>query len=123
MNQEDTGMLFLDQKTPNSKTILAIWAFKRKRFTDSRINKRRTRPRARGSMKTYGVSYWKTYAPTVNWINIRFLLIVPQILQLNTQAIYFVLVFPQANLEAPVDLELPARMDLERKGGPSSNYV
>ena len=64
-------------------------------------------------MKTFGVNYWETYAPTVNWISIRFLLIVAQAPQLNMQAIYSTLVFPQVDLEAPVYMELPAGMKLE----------
>ena len=105
------------------KTILAIWAFKRKRYPDGRINKWKARLCAHGGMQTYGVNYWDTYAPTVNWISIRFLLIVAQILQLNTQAIDFVLAFPQADLEVPVYMELPAGMDLQGKGVSSSRYL
>ena len=74
-------------------------------------------------MQTYGVNYWDTYAPTVNWISIMFLLVVAQILDLNAQAIDFVLAFPQADLEVPVYMELPAGMDLEGRGVSSSSYV
>ena len=37
-------------------------------------------------------------SPTVNWISFRFLIIVAQVLELDTQAIGFVLAFPQAKL-------------------------
>ena len=67
--------------------------------------------------------YWETYAPTVNWISIRFLLSVAQILDLNTQAINFVLAFPQADFDVPVYMELPTGMDLEEKRENSSQYV
>ena len=105
------------------KIILAIWAFKRKRFPDGRITKWKARLCAHGGMQTYGVNCWDTDAPTVNWISIRFLLVVAHILDLNTQAIDFVLAFPQADLEVPVYMELPAGMDLEGGGGSSSSYV
>ena len=111
------------EKPPDVKTILAIWAFKRKRYPDGRINKWKARLCAHGGMQTYGQNYWETYAPTVNWISIRFLLIIAQILDLNTQAIDFVLAFPQADLDVPVYMELPAGMDLEGKGENSSGYV
>ena len=74
-------------------------------------------------MQTYGENYWETYAPTVNWISIRFLLIIAQILDLDTQAIDFVLAFPQADLDVPVYMELPAGMDLEGQGENSSHYI
>ena len=57
------------QKPPDVKTILAIWSFKRKRFPDGRLNKHKARLCAHGGMQTWGVNYWETYAPTVNWIS------------------------------------------------------
>ena len=48
----------------------------------------------------------------MNWISVRFLMIVAQILEIDTQAIDFVLAFPQAKLEVPVYMELPADMNL-----------
>jgi len=111
------------EKPPSVKTILAIWAFKRKRYPDGRINKWKARLCAHGGMQTYGENYWETYAPTVNWISIRFLLIIAQILDLNTEVIDFVLAFPQADLGVPVYMELPAGMDLEGRGENSSYYV
>jgi hypothetical protein len=72
-------------------------------------------------MQTWGVNYWETYSPTVNWISVRFLLIVAEILKLDTRAIDFVLAFPQAELDVPVYMELPAGMELE--GCRNSDYV
>ena len=63
-------------------------------------------------MQTYRENYWETYAPKLNWIGIRFLLIVSQILDLNTQAIDFILAFPQADIDVPVYMELPTGRDL-----------
>ena len=74
-------------------------------------------------MQTFGVNYWETYAPTVNWISIRFLLVVAQALNLNTQAIDFTLVFPQADLEVPVYMELPAGKELASSSGKSSQCI
>ena len=50
-------------------------------------------------------------------------MIVAQVLELDTQAIDFVLAFPQAELEVPVYMELPAGMDLEGHGNDSSNSL
>ena len=111
------------EKPFNVKTILAIWAFKRKRYPDGRIWKHKARLCAHGDMQTYGVNYWDTYAPTVNWISIRFILIIAQALELNTQAIDITLAFPQADLEVSVYMELPAGMELAGKSRTSSQFV
>ena len=102
------------QKLSGVKTILAIWTFKRKRYLDhGRINKHKARLCAYGGMQTHGVNHWDTYSPPVNWISIKLLLVVAEILKLNTQEIDFVLAFPQADLDVPVYMELPAGMVLE----------
>ena len=48
------------EKPPDVKAILAIWAFKWKRFPDGRINKHKARLCANGGMQQYGVNYWET---------------------------------------------------------------
>ena len=68
------------QKPLDVKTILAIWAFKRKRYSDGRINKRKAMLCAHGGMQTHRVNYWDTYSPTVKWISIRFFLVVAEII-------------------------------------------
>ena len=59
----------------------------------------------------------------MNWISVYFLVIVAQVLELDTQAIDFVLAFPQAELEVPVYMELPASMELPGHGKDSSKYL
>ena len=44
-------------------------------------------------------------------------------LDLDTKAIAIVLVFPQADLDVPVYMELPAGMYLEGEGSTSTHYV
>ena len=53
-----------------TKTIQAIWSFKRKRFPDGTLNKYKARLCAHGGMQQWGVNYWETYAPVVNWISV-----------------------------------------------------
>ena len=59
----------------------------------------------------------------MNWIGVRFLLTVAQVLKLNTQAIDFILAFLQADIEVPVYMELPAGMDLANRSGSINQYV
>src|SRR6056300_1305894 len=122
MKQEDIGRLYPEAiNLPATKSILAIWSFKRKRFPDGRLNKHKARLCAHGGMQQWGVNYLETFAPTVNWISVRFLLAVAEIMQLETQAIDFVLAFPQADLDLPVYMELPAGMELP--GQSSSGHL
>ena len=94
------------------KTIMAIWSFKRKRFPDGRLNKHKARLCAHGGQQQWGVNYWETYAPVVNWISVRFLLIVSELAGLETQALDFVLAFPQAELDVPVFMEIPPGIEI-----------
>ena len=59
----------------------------------------------------------------MNWISVSFLMIVAQVIELDTQAIDFVLSFPQAKLEVPVYMELSGGMDLAGHGKDISKYL
>jgi hypothetical protein len=97
---------------PNgTKTIMAIWSFKRKQYPDSTLNKHKARLCAHSGMQTWGQNYWETYAPVVNWASVRILLAVAKIHGLSSKSIGFVLAFPQADLEVPVYMELPLGFD------------
>ena len=50
-------------------------------------------------------------------------MIVAQVIELDTQSIDSVLALPQAKLEVPVYMELPAGMDLAGHGKDSSKYL
>ena len=80
---------------PN-KTIMAIWSFKRKRYPDGTLNKHKARLCAHGGIQQWGINYWETYSPVVNWIIVRLLLSIAVMNDLPTTAIDFVLAFPQA---------------------------
>jgi Reverse transcriptase (RNA-dependent DNA polymerase). len=92
----------------NAKTILSIWSFKRKRHPDGRLNKHKARICAHGGMQKWGVDYWETYSPVVNWISVRALLTISKIHNLPTKSIDFFLAFPQAELDMDVFMEIPA---------------
>jgi hypothetical protein len=62
-------------------------------------------------MQTWGQHYWETYAPVVNWASVCILLVVAKINGLSSKSIDFLLVFPQADLEIPVFMELPLGFD------------
>ena len=49
----------------------------------------------------------------MNVISIRFLRVMSEIAGLESKALYFVLAFPQADLDVPVCMELPAAIEVE----------
>ena len=98
-----------------TKTILAVWSFKRKRYPDGRILKHKARLCAHGGMQTWGVNYWETYAPVVNWMSIRTLMALSIIHDLETRSIDFVLAFPQAPLDVDIYMEPPYGFDIDGK--------
>ena len=65
-------------------------------------------------MQQWVVNYWETYAPdVVNWISVRFLLVISEIAGLETKALDFVLEFPQAELDTPVFMEVPIAIAID----------
>ena len=57
-------------KQPGVKTILSIWDFSCKLFTNDNINKHKARLCDNGGMQQYVSNYWETYSPTVTWISV-----------------------------------------------------
>ena len=99
-----------------AKTILSVWAFKRKRLPDGTILKHKARLNAHGGMQRWGVDYYETYAPVVNWISVRIILALSLIHKLESKSIDFVLAFPQADLERDVFMELPYGFEYGYRG-------
>ena len=89
----ERGSIEQHQGQDKSNTILAIWSFKRKRFLDGSLNKHKARLCAHGGMQQWGVNYWETYSPVVNWISVRLLLPIAIMNDLPTTAIDFALAF------------------------------
>ncbi len=94
-----------------TKTIQAIWSFKRKCFPDGTLNKHKARLCAHGGMQQWGVNYWETYAPVVNWISIRFLLILSELTGLESQAELNASVY----IEIPIGMEVPGHSEDQKQ--------
>ena len=102
-------------KVPEGQKVLsAVWAFKRKRRIDTRaVYKHKARINIHGGQQTYGVNYWETFSPVVNWFSIRLALTLSLIFSWKTQQINFVLAFPQADVECDLFMELPRGLIFE----------
>ena len=96
-----------------TKTIMSIWSFKRKHFPDGRIMKHKSRLCAHGGMQKWGVDYWETYSPVVNWVSVRLLFALCMIHDLESRSIDFVLAFPQADLKEDIYMELTFGFDCD----------
>ena len=57
---------------------------------------------AHGGQQMYGVNYWETYSPVVNWISVRLLLTICHLHKLESESIDFVLAFPQADIDLDI---------------------
>lgn len=60
-------------------------------------------------MQQWGINYWETYSPVVNWISVCLLLTISIMYDLPTTAIDFVLAYPQAMLpeDTVIYMEIP----------------
>jgi hypothetical protein len=108
--------LVLRSEIGDNPTIKAIWSFKRKRRPDGSLLKHKARLCAHGGMQVYGVNYWDTYAPVVNWISIRMMLTVSVIHNLYTTSIDFTLAFPQADADVEIYMEVPVGCEVPEGG-------
>ena len=95
--------------------IMAIFFFNRKRFPDGTLNNYKARLYAHGGQKKWGINYWETYEPVVNWVSVIFILIISQLAGLDTQALVFVFAIPQAELDVPVYMKLPPGIDVANR--------
>ena len=100
----------------NTKIIQSIWTFKRKRFPDGRVQKHCARLCAHGGQQQWGINYWENYAPVVNWMSIRTLLVISLKQNLHTRCIDFVLAFPQAPLDEEVYMYQPPGCSKDKDG-------
>jgi Reverse transcriptase (RNA-dependent DNA polymerase) len=73
-------MVRRDQIPAGIKVLPAVWAMKRKRrFATREIYKWKARLNIGGHMQQYGVHYWETYSPVVQWTTIHLCLVLAMI--------------------------------------------
>ena len=61
-----------------------------------------------GDQQVGGVDVFEKFAPVVAWITVRILLILPMILNLQTQQVNYTNAFCRATLDQTIFVELPA---------------
>jgi Reverse transcriptase (RNA-dependent DNA polymerase) len=77
----------------------STWAFRCKRYPDGTVRKLKARFCVRGDRQLEGVDYFDTFAPVVNWITVRLMLVLSILLDLSTKQIDYTAAF----VHAPID--------------------
>ena len=102
-------------KEPWMNVVSSVWAFKRKRYPDGAIRKLKARICARGFEQIEGVDYFETFAPVVQWMTVRLVLIMTILLNLENKQIDYTAAFLQAPLDHDVYVEMPKLFNVEGK--------
>ena len=98
----------LIDREPHMKVLKGTWAFKLKRTPDGVAYRHRSRFCVRGDQQEYGINYFETFAPVVQWSTIRLLLILILTNQWKAKVIDYTNAFPQANIDTDIYVETPA---------------
>ena len=93
--------------------VSSVWAFKRKRYPDGSIRKLKARICARGFEQIEGVDYFETFAPVVQWMTVRVVLIMTILLDLENKQIDYTAAFLQAPIDHDVYVEMPKLFQVE----------
>ena len=108
---EDKGTWVLtlrsEMEKRGGKALPSTWAFRRKRYPDGSVRKLKARLCVRGDRQTYGLDYFETYAPVVQWVTIRLVLLMVLVFQWETVQTDYTNAFAQAFLTEDVYMELP----------------
>jgi hypothetical protein len=102
-----------DQVPPGTKILDSVWSMKRKRDLKTRqVYKYKARLNVHGGQQEYGVNYFETYSPVVNWFSLRTLLTLSLLNSWYTRQIDFILAYPQAPIEFDMYMELPKGVEM-----------
>ena len=71
------------------------------------VYKWKARLNIHGGKQEYGVNYWETYAATLSWPPIRFLLTLSILRGWHTRQLDFTMAYPQADIEVPLYMDIP----------------
>ena len=87
--------------------IKITWAFNVKRYPSGLIYKFKARFCVRGDMQIAGVDFDETFAPVVNWVTVRTLLVLSIHLNLSTAQLDYIAAFTQSDITEDVNVEMP----------------
>jgi len=76
-----------------------IWSYHRKHKLNGNLSKYKSCICVNDSKQQFGIDYWNTYAPIMQWSTICLMFIMLTILDLASHQINYTQAFPQANLD------------------------
>ena len=86
------------ERTKTMHVLLSTWAVKCKRYPNGLIRKFKARFCVRGDKEIEGVDFFETFAPVVQWVTIRLLLILSGHMNLSTIQVDYTSAFLHAEL-------------------------
>ena len=86
---------------------MSIWYFKRKRSPYGSLIKHKARLCTHVSMHQWGVHYWDTYSPVVNWMSVRSIIILSILIGIHTKSVDFVLAYNKSDLKTDIFMGPP----------------
>jgi hypothetical protein len=99
--------MHVNELPSGANVVPGTWALKIKRFPDGRFRKFKACFCVRGDKQVEGIDYFSTYAPVVQWLTVRMMLILSASLDLRTLQVDYSNAFAQAHLEEEIYLKLP----------------
>jgi hypothetical protein len=99
--------LHVNELPERANVVPGTWALKIKRFPDGRFREFKARFCVRGDWQVEGIDYFSTYAPVVQWLTVRMMLILSASLDLKTFQVDYSDAFAQAHLKEEIYLKLP----------------
>ena len=110
--QKHWAVMPIEEVPKGPKILDSIWPMRRKRkIGTGLISKYKARLNAHGGQHKYGVNYWKTFAPVVQWTTIQ-VITLTMIQEWHTCQLDFVLAYPQAEVEGNIYMKLPKGLSL-----------
>ena len=108
---------------PADKRVLpSVWAMRRKRRLDTQeVYKWKARLNVHGGKQKYGVDYWETYSPVVQWTTTRLFLILSVLRGWNCRQLDFVAAYPQAPSDTETYMEFPK--GIKSLGNPNTHVL
>jgi hypothetical protein len=104
----------VDEK-PWMNVVSSVWAFKRKGYPNGSIRKLKARICARGFEQIEGANYFETFAPVVQCMTVRIVLIMTILLNLENKQIDYTAAFLQAPIDHDVYVEMPKLFQVKGK--------
>ena len=76
-----------------------------------------------GGQQEFAINFYDIFSPVVDWFAIRILLIHAVIFKWHTRQIYFVLTYPQADIEISLYIKMPAGIKVKNETRKQKNEI